>query len=755
MAGKRFLAQLADPWLLIIDDAGEADSHLHDLLPPGNAAHILVTTRIRDFCNNQDTPPLEVQELEADDALHLLLTSAGIPPPWGSWTEETGNEIIKTLGYLALAVAQAGNCISRGICKLDEYLDLHHGERHVLRQRQSDDGWSNGPRNWETSKNPVLQAVYTSFDASYKILLRRPTVRHEDALDLLRLCSFLHFENVPVEMLWRAIENRVHDLKQPSKMSRMQSFVCALTSRLEPPKLLPSFLRGELRSSDRYRINWAISDLRNVSLITCDGRYISLHPLVHEWARADLTATEREVWASIALNTLLESISLSGDTKRGPSSQFHQDVLPHVEKCLDGRESQLLDLAANSSQGQIHLAKVFQPTLVMILRNQILNAAKFGWFFAERGAFGRASKMLETVRDAQSRLLGDDHERTGVAMLDLAAAYLGSGRLDEAIVLQRAVVESRSRLFGSASQQTIQAMNHLGQSYWLSGHYVEALELQQTAIDGMRAIVDVRDTEYLDKLSALDNLGLIFGAWRRYAESRDLHQEVLEARKKILGELHTDTLTTKAHLAMTFLGLGELEMAMSHISEVYRRRKEQLGEEHPWTLLALCFVAKVNIEAGCLEEAERLLVWGLEAGLRRLPPKHFGILKGRGELARVYVRQGRYAEAKRLMEQVLQSTEGALGPAHPDCVVGLLRSAQLYIRTDERTKATRACKDALERVDMRLTREHPLSIQLDHMLGVLEDPQSTASDLARLVPESSQPLPNPDATDAISSNGTC
>ena len=63
-----------------------------------------------------------------------------------------------------------------------------------------------------------------------------------------------------------------------------------------------------------------------------------------------------------------------------------------------------------------------------------------------------------------------------------AIAYWGTGRLEEGLALQTAVVDARTRIFGQKNAGTLSAMNELGRSYWLNGQYHETLELQTTTL---------------------------------------------------------------------------------------------------------------------------------------------------------------------------------------------------------------------------------------------------------------------------------
>lgn len=726
-AGRHYLSQLNEPWLLVIDNADDRSLDLESLFPSSEAVHILITTRCPDFRKHGSLGALELKGLREDEALQLLLTKADIPGPWDMPTREAGNLITKTLGYLALAVIQAGNCIYRRICDLSGYLALHSAARDTLVEKRATS------KDQEEHDN-IVQAVYSSFDVSLNILLNRPNTRRQDASDLLKLICFFHFEHIPLELFSRAVTNRIRSVEASASTSFSDKIRNQVMHRFEPPKLLPNFLRAENGKLDKYRINWAVGELQSLSLIDFDGRFISLHPLVHAWARDTLGAQERGVWACIAQNTLLEAICLPPVSSSETDGEFHRDLLPHLELSLAEHGNPISETVTSLRGFRMQAAKLFQPTVLLMLRDQVQNAAKCGWVFAERGNFKKASTYLVMVKDVLTEALGEENEKTQTSMLGLAGVYWGLGRLEEAIALQHDVVHTRTRNLGSTSEATLQAMDHLGRSYWLHGMYCEALELQRTTVARMKVVMPADHPKYLDTVTALDNLGVTLGSWRKFEQSMSVHREVLEIRSQILGNTHLDTLATKSNLAMALLDLGKIEEAEAHMQEVYEQRRRQLGREHPWTLWALCYLAKVYIASGHLKKAEQMLNWGIEAGIRSLKKDHLGVLMGRGELARVYARDGRLDEAERLTLETLRMVEASRGVAHPDCVFCLLKLAQLYIRKRKWTAAIETCQLALERARMRITSSHPLAKDLEHMLDVLQNPLCSDSELQALVP---------------------
>lgn len=61
--------------------------------------------------------------------------------------------------------------------------------------------------------------------------------------------------------------------------------------------------------------------------------------------------------------------------------------------------------------------------MLLMLRDQVHNAAKCGWVFAERGNFEKASIHLVIAKDILTKALGEENDKTQTSMLGLAGVY--------------------------------------------------------------------------------------------------------------------------------------------------------------------------------------------------------------------------------------------------------------------------------------------------------------------------------------------
>ncbi|PGH01489.1 hypothetical protein GX51_05176 [Blastomyces parvus] len=706
-SGKYFLSQAREPWLLIIDNADSPDIDLPKLLPPGNRGHILVTTRNRDFRDFGNLGSIELGGLEKEEALHLLLRSARISTPWDISIETAGNEITKTLGYLALAVKQAGTAISQKLCELTEYLRFY---QYYRKKRQRGSAGSN-KIPVEIGSSGQQADIYTAFDLSFEYLERKQTVESQDAIEILNIVSFYHFRNIRVDIFERALKNRQASTA-PSTLRE------AIARRLQPPHLLPRFLRDVADTEPLY-VKAVLRELYMCSLINYEegDKSFYLHPLVHTWARDRIHPNQRKLWAHLALNILMESVTLPSDRDREIDTQPLREMIPHLDECFAASPVKIELFSSRLGRLGILGANLILPTMSYILRGQALTAAKCGYIYAQSGRFGQSAHLLSMVKDLTVQTLGYNNGTTQKAMLFLADVLWGLGQLKSCITVQSQVVEARRKRFGASHRDTVQAMAKLGHSFWLNGQYAESLRvLEETAKTSNEAL----GPEDPDTLIALDHLGVTLGSWRRYEESKTLHERVLKARKHILGEANLETLTTMNNLAMALLDLGQREEARQMMHQVYEMRKEKLGKEHPYTLWALCYLSKANIELWNLEEAENMLVGGIAAGKRSLGDEHLGVLMGCGELARVYARQGRLQEAEELTLGTLRKVKESRGSEHYDFIYGMWKLGQLYEQQDKLDSALDAYRTAFENTKSRLTHEHPFSKQIKARIASLE-----------------------------------
>jgi hypothetical protein len=189
-----WLSGHCEEWLLLIDNADDTTVNLRDFFPKCYHGNILITGRNPETCDHAPESNCKISDMEPHDAIDLLLTVARQQP-----TDETryvAARIVQELGYLALAIVQAGAYISKS-CNLTSYLQIYRKHRTALLehrhiQRTTDYKWT----------------VYTTWQISFEKLTSR-------AATFLQLCAFLHHKGIPTEIFQMAAAGAaVHDLSR-------------------------------------------------------------------------------------------------------------------------------------------------------------------------------------------------------------------------------------------------------------------------------------------------------------------------------------------------------------------------------------------------------------------------------------------------------------------------------------------------------------------------------------------------------------
>jgi hypothetical protein len=286
-----------DHWLLILDNADNPDLDVSKFFPARDRGTILITTRnpiLRDYGNAGNYC---VHELFPKDAINLLLKTAAIHDMEAEDTRKSAEKIVRELGYLALAIIQAGAIIRQGLCHLNGFCDLYSSQKkEVLESGRC-----------VSSIDEYQYSVFTTWEISIQNIEEISEERSKLALELLRIFSFMHFDGIREDIFKTAIQNSMHALDVPVFKSSLLV------------KLMPEW-NGLLWGK-------ALNLLFAFSLITMsDSGLISMHPLVHLWSRERMSAPERAAAWKTAFVTL--SMSTTGDLA---DEQNRRMLLPHLD----------------------------------------------------------------------------------------------------------------------------------------------------------------------------------------------------------------------------------------------------------------------------------------------------------------------------------------------------------------------------------------------------------------------------------------
>ncbi len=506
-AVKNWLATHAE-WLLILDGVTDFES-VRAYLPGMSSGNILLTMR-----RQLDDPTIysiDVEPFQADDGVLLLLRRAGIIHVNSLLTEasiadrRTAREIVQALDGIPLALDQAGAYIRETGCGLDGYLQQYQENSGELLSRR---GYSS------SHPEPISATLFFSINF----------VENDSpaAVELLRLCSFLAADAIPLEML---VQDEV-DLGQ---------------------KLSPAL-------ETEADLNVLIQKLEKFSLVRRKkrARTLSLHGLVQtvlrEKDRMD-TATQRR-WAERAI--ALVNLAFPKDVKF---------------ETWDDCQRYLLQALTCAS-----LIEQWQPDLDSLIAAQLLE--RVGRYLRIRTLHSRAEQLLLRANTILEKKLGAGHPEVVANLNEIALVYLAQGQYTEAEKYLRHALQSS----GSQNLDVAVSLNNLAGFYDNQGQFEqarfffrEALSIREETLGKQHPLVAI----------ILNNLAGVSFKEGNYDEAAASYQRALDIYKQTQGEDHPDVALGLFNLAGVYAKQDRREEAKKYYEQALATYEKAVGKDSP------------------------------------------------------------------------------------------------------------------------------------------------------------------------------
>ena len=695
-----WLTGLDTPWLLVIDNADDPTIDYSRFFPPGERGHILVTSRNSDCKIHATIGYYEFGNMEEEDAITLLLKAADHDGIDDQQVREVARPITRTLGYLALALIQAGASIRHGICTLEGYLDVFASYR---RQIMNDD--------FVQGSDSYKYTVYTTWEVSVQKIESMATETAVDAIQILQILAFMHFEQVPASMFgkaWTVLQRPEERTLPKTVAAKILEFflsfaICAHiyamifpASNWSMKQRLPNILLQQSPTWNYYRLRQALAMLSRFSLIIQhqENDTWSMHPMVHFWARERLDNRDQKVWAETAATTLALSITPGLESS---SQAYRRSLVSHIDSSL--QIEQLLSPLEHRDD-KFHVSKI----------------VKFAAIYSECGDWIKARDLQEEAMKIETRTLGQEHPETLDAMSALAWSYWNLSSRKKALELQRAVVETSAMALGENHPKTLKAMSNLALTYWLCGNRIEAEPLAEKAVNGLK---DSLGHGHPDTLSAMETLGRVYMHRGRPRDAKPLLIEAYETRKKVFGPDSPDTLSAMAELGMTYHALGNLTEAELILEAVVAKRKRVLGQQHAYTLWAINDLSKIYCDQGHPVEAEVLLVNILDTVVRTLGKEHIGMSMTMMNLARAYIGQHQWAKSRDTLTDLIEMQLRTLGPKHPDTLAARSELARTYRYLGRLDEAEVMFSELIDAMNKTMGPDHPWTKRAEGQLSAI------------------------------------
>jgi tetratricopeptide (TPR) repeat protein len=520
-------------WLLILDNADDLDM-AHAFLPSGKKGHVILTTRAHAV--GAIARRVEIQEMGTDEgALFILRRSRCIAedaPPKGAAEadQETAKKLVTQLDRLPLALDQAGAYIEKTGCGLSGYLSRYrtHGPE-LLRRRGS-------------LKSDHPDPVATTWALSFENIAKA----NPAAAELLRLCAFLHPDQIPEEIFNQGA-----------------------------PELGP-VLRAV--GADELALDEAVSEVFKYSLLrrNPNARILEIHRLVQAVLKQGMDEATQRLWAGRAVR----AVTLAFPPVEFSSWTDCDRLLPHARACAE---------------------LVNQWGFEFPEAADLLNWA--GLYLYGRGRYTDAEPLYGRALAIREKTLGPEHLGVANSLNNLAVLYRAQGQYAKAEPLFQRALTIRKKVLGPEHPYLATSLNNLAGLYDTQGQYAKAEPLYLRALATREMAVG---PEHPGLALSLNNLAVLYYHQGRYAEAEPLFHRALAIREKALGPQHPHLAESLNSLAELYRAQGQYAKAEPLYQQALAIREKALGPQHPKVATSLDNYARLLRDVGRAEEAEAL-----------------------------------------------------------------------------------------------------------------------------------------------------
>ena len=557
---KRWLTNLAEDWLLIIDNADEPSLDVLQYLPTGCRGTVVITTRNPDCRVHATVGSSEIGQMGREEAISLLLKASGEQEADSSLRIQA-LPVVETLWSLALAIIQAGAMIRQKLYTFEEYCSAYKTRRKELLSLQpvpaSSDYRFTVYTTWEVSKDSI-RAIANGRNATQEA--RQSAT---NALELLTFFGFCHFDDIWEEFFKVAWEW----FPSWSDYPWWRSNLLRILREDRPPEWDPLPFRQ------------AMSLLSSYSLIQWSDHRVALHPLVHSWIRDSLDENVQLRHWTCSVSTLA---MMKGQSQ---SYSHHRRLMPHIQSCLGARDLKYLLIEDPVAEQRALITSCLLNTyhfcfqnkeLVLLsetameyvrkameyVRKAIGDEDDLTWNFAFYNAFAHneLQQYQETIDKLETRVAwffsspSPLTQYIAASIVRLMFAYNRLRYTKQALELGEKLLPICIDALGEDHEWTCDVMHQLAQTYSHIGRTEEAVELCERVVERQKTFLSDDDEFFLHSKHRLAEM---YAGTGRYREAVDILRYVVEKCKTVLADDHIDTLFSQVELARAYRGLGQ------------------------------------------------------------------------------------------------------------------------------------------------------------------------------------------------------
>ncbi len=537
-----------DGWLMIIDnaDSKEAAESVEKLLPQLSQGQVIITSRYMRW--GAAVRPRRLGLFEPQEAKRFLLERTKGRRIETEADEELAEELAAELGYLPLALEQAGAYIAHNGCSMAEYIEEWEDQREKVLK-------------WYDKREMQYPA---SVAVTYERTFERLTV---GARALLRLSAYLAPEEIPTAMFEEGSEIVTEAMKLMDEDSEAE-FVC----------------------------KDAVAELAAYSMITREEKGFAVHRIVQEVVRGRMEKGERKEWIEKALQIVDDYVPTDSDDVR--TWPIMDVIRPHVEviaRTADeaGISEPTLRLMGEldnylSAKGLYGEAEVWSCRALemgeAVLGPEHQDVAAYlnnlAQLLQNTNRSGEAEPMFRRALEIEKAAYGTESSEVATGLNNLAELLRETERFDEAEPMYRRALKIGETNLGKEHPKVAIYLNNLALLLKQNGCLKEAEPLMQRALEIWEKALGPK---HPNVGSVLNNLSELLRETGRFEEAEPMMRRALKIDEAAFGPNHPSVardLNNLALLLRTTNRLGEAEEMYRRAVKIY---EDSLGAGHPTT----------------------------------------------------------------------------------------------------------------------------------------------------------------------------
>jgi tetratricopeptide (TPR) repeat protein len=649
-------------WLLIIDNADDL-SICREYLPSKGNGCILITTRLSDNVIDPQWNTIVIKSFSNSDSNQFL--QKRVKQEYES-DPEGAKQLIDKLGRLPLALDQAVGYIVENKLTfrqyLEKYKDIEEGKK--LREAVG-----------------FLSGEHVSVYTTYLMALEQTVANFFVAVELIRICAFLHNETIQEVLFTENPAIWGNELAQQLKKPLGFSELCSHVTRYS-------------------LMQW-----------NAQKKFLIIHPVVQQVIRGELSPDKQKEYlekAIIALNSIYPEEEQINFGLRDILNESIRDILnessrlfPHVYNifnwvnsyeiilpelarliykagcylmiiCQYENAEQFYNLALEISR-KIHNANPTEQTELPVA-NSLNNLAELKEI---QSLYQDAKSKFEEALEIRVRCLDEDNYLIGQSKHNLGRLNFHLGQYSEAYKLYQEalqinlanidIVKHRKNTFRKETLNALLARsyNDIAKLYFTQADYdlAEKNYLEAQKINEKRL-----GKTHPHYASNLDNLGDVYLAQGLSDQAESCYSQALEIRRNYLrGEDFNAIADSYTRLGRLYLVLQDFKKSQDYYEKVLRIRCKIFGEQHPsvansYNNLALLYQEQNNTTEASKYYAQALKIYHNKKSKYQNHPSLSSLYYN---IAIFRHNQEQLVKAEKYYHKSLQLYQSIFGETHP------------------------------------------------------------------------------------------